>query len=240
MFDEHTLDTWKRAEAGGSPPGRKELERMLEPSARRSGRALSATLLAYLLVPLGTAVLAATNVAHFADNPSMVALELSLCVVAVAFALHSLSLYLRLRREDPAQRPLVEGLRRRLELFDRSFGAWMLTASVSPWLLSLAINTRIDGSDGTWHVNHPVEFVLVSATMVAVTYVALRVSLRAAIFEMRAVLQDLVAEALEVTPLVADVRRRTRGWMTLLTVLLVLSVLAGLWMWWRAGATGRS
>jgi hypothetical protein len=232
MFDEHTLATWKRAEAGGAPLRREELERALEPSARRSGRALSTTLLVYFVVPLATSVLAASNVAWFAESPTMVAFELSLCVLAAAFAAHSLVLALRLRHDDPAHLPLVDGLRRRLELYERSFGAWMLTASASPWLLAMAINTRIDGAHGTWRVNHPIEFVVVSALMFAITYLALRISLRSAVFEMRAVLQDLVAEALEATPRVAAVRRRTRLWMTLLTVLLVLSVLGGLWMWW--------
>ena len=69
----------------------------------------------------------------------------------------------------------------------------MLTACTAPWLLSMAINTRIDGAEGTWRVNPPVEFVAMSAVTLGITYVGLRVSLRSTVFEMRAALQDLLA-----------------------------------------------
>jgi hypothetical protein len=232
MFDEHTLETWKRAGAGAAPLGREELERMLQPSVRRTGRALTNTLIVYLVVPLATAVLAGANVSLFAGNTNMVALELSLAVLAATFAAYSFALVLRLRRGDALGQSLVESLRARLDLYERSFGAWILTACTAPWLLSMAINTRIDGSQGTWRVNHPVEFVIVSAVMLGITYVGLRIALRSTVFEMRATLQDLLAEALEATPRVTEVRRRSRGWMLALTLLLVLSVAAALWLWW--------
>lgn len=238
MFDDQTLDTWKRAEAGTAPISREDLERVLRSSARRSGRTLNSTLLIYSSLPMGAALLAAANVALFAGDTNMVALELAIVALALASTGHSLSLLLRLRREDPSRWPLVESLRRRLELYERSFGAWILTASATPWLLSMAINTRIGFHEGGWRVNHPFEFVIVSAATWVITYVALRVSLRSVVYEMRATLQDLLAEALEATPGVAEVRRRTRGWMALLVLLLTLSVAAGLWLWWshRPGA----
>ena len=236
MFDEHTLETWKRAGAGAGPLEREELERMLSPSVRRSRTTLTRTLIAYLAIPLATAVLAATNVSLFAGNTNMIALELSIAVLAAAFAAHSFGLVLRLRRGDALAHDLIGSLRARLDLYERSFGAWMLTACTTPWLLSMAINTRIDGTEGTWRVNHPVEFVIVSAVMLGVTYLGLRVSLRSTVFEMRAALEDLLAEALEATPRAAEVRRRSRGWMLALTLLLVLSVAAGLWLWWAQSA----
>jgi len=232
MFDEPLQETWKRAGTGAVPFGRDALERRLRPSVRRTGRTLTGTLLVYLVVPFATAVLASTNVSLFAGNPSLVALELALAVLAAASTLHSFLLVRRLRGVDALGQSLVACLRARLDLYERSFGSWMLTASATPWLLSMAINTRIDGSQGTWRVNHPVEFVLVSAAMLGITYAALRLSLRSTVFEMRAVLQDLLAEALEATPRVAEVRRRARVWRLALTVLLVLSVAAGLWLWW--------
>ena len=237
MFDEHTLETWERAGAGATPLGRDELERMLQPSARRTGRALRRTLIVYLLVPIATAVLAGANVSLFRGNTNMMALELSIAVLAAAIGAHSFALLLRLRRGDAPGRSLVEGLRARLDLYERSFGAWILTASVTPWLLSMAINTRIDGSQGTWRVNHPIEFVFVSAAVLGITYLGVRISLRSTVFEMRAVLQDLLAEALEATPRVAQVRRRSRGWLLALTLLLVLSVAGGLWLWWSYSPT---
>lgn len=232
MFDEHTLETWKRAGTDAAPLGPDELRRMLRPSVQRTGRALTGTLLVYLALPLATAVLAGANVALFAGDSNLVALELSLAALGVAFAAHTLSLVVRLRRTDAFGRSLIDSLRARLQLYERSFGAWMLTASAAPWLLSMAINTRLDGADGTWRVNQPVEFVVVSAVMLGVTYAGLRVSLRSTVFEMRAALQDLLAEALEATPRVAEVRRRSRAWRLALTLLLVLSVAAGLWLWW--------
>jgi len=232
MFDEDILDTWKHAGSDAGPIGREELERMLRPSVRRTGRALTSTLLVYLLVPLATAVLAGTNVPLFADNSNMVALELSIAVLATAFAAFSFALVLRLRQGDALGRSLIDCLRARVELYERSFGAWILTASAAPWLLSMAINTRIDGARGGWRVNHPVEFVVVTAVMLGITYLGLRISLRSTVYEMRAALQDLLAEALDATPRVAEVRRRARGWMLALTILLVLSVAAGLWLWW--------
>jgi hypothetical protein len=104
--------------------------------------------------------------------------------------------------------------------------------SVTPWLLSMAITTLIDsGVEGGYRVNHPLEFVVVTAVMLGITYVSLRFSTISAVRELKALLHDPSAETLDVTSALAPTRRRARVQFALGTVLLVLAVVAGLVLW---------
>lgn len=233
MFDEELMATWKRAEAGGPPLSRGAIEDLLRPMVRWSGRALEAVAWIYLVLMACAAVLAVVNLPGYRGNPVMTTFEAGLALVSAACGTFSAWLAVSLRRIGRADLPLVETVERRMQFYDRWMGPWMIVGAATPWLLSMAINTLIDNQGGEYRVNHPWEFALVTAVMFGFTYVALRVSLMPSVRAAQAVLLDLRAEAIGATPEIASMRRRTRVWMALAVVLLVLGVLAGLWMWWK-------
>ncbi|MBL8861177.1 MAG: hypothetical protein JNK02_04115 [Planctomycetes bacterium] len=233
MFDEALKTTWKRAEAGQPPRSRAELEGLLWPVARWSGRALWAALWTSIALLGVTAVLSSLNLRGYRGNATMLVVEGGLLALSLAFLAFSAWLIARLRRIMRADLPLVETVERRLALYDRWFGAWLVVGAMAPWMLSLAINTLIDNQDGTYQIHQPIEFAVVTAASLGVMYVALTASLAPSVRSMRAVLHDVRAQALDATAEIAEVRQRTRRVRAVLAGLLVLGVLAGLWLWWR-------
>jgi uncharacterized membrane protein len=225
------MATWKRADAAATPRTHAELETLLQPSARRTGRALEAAVwshLGLLAVALGFAL---ANLGLYRGNATMLAVELGVASAALAGLAFGAWLIARSRAIARANLPLLETIERRLALHGRWFELWAFAAAVTPWLLSLAINTRIDCADGAYRVNQPLTFVAVSLCMVAFCWVMVRVSLAPTVSELRAVLHDLRAQALDETPAIEGVRRRSRTWIVLGVVLLVLGVIAGVRTW---------
>jgi hypothetical protein len=203
--------------------------------ARWSGRSLEVVAWSYVALLAAAATLSTANLPGYRGNSTMLAVESGLLVVSLAFAAFSGWLLAGLRRITRADLPLVETVERRLAFYDRWCGAWLVAGAVTPWLLSLAITTRIDNQAGTYRIDHPVEFAVVTAAMLGITYFALKTSLTPSVRAMRAVLQDVRAQALDATAEIAGVRRRTRVLMAVVTALLVLGVLAGIVLWLRAG-----
>jgi hypothetical protein len=233
MFDETLKATWKRAEAGTPPLSRAELENLLRPVARWSGRALEVVTWLYLALLGVTALLSAANLPGYRGNQTMFAVEIGMLALSLAFAAFSGCLIAGLRRITRADLSLVQTVERRLAFYERWFGLWLAIGAVTPWMLSLAINTLVDNQGGVYRINHPIEFTVVTGAMVGITYVALKVSLTPGVRAMRAVLLDVRAQALDATAEIAGVRRRTRVLMAFVTGLLVLGVLIGLWLWWK-------
>jgi hypothetical protein len=127
---------------------------------------------------------------------------------------------------------MLETIERRLDFIDRSYEPWLVMASLTPWLLSLAINSLIDSDvEGGYRVNHPIEFVIITAVMIGITYGSLKFSTMATVRELQALLHDLRAETLEATSALVPVRRRARVKLAFGVVLLVLGVVAGLVLW---------
>ena len=230
MFDDDLKATWARA-GKGTPLSRDEIEALLRPTARRTGRGLEFLAWTHIVMLGLTALLALANLPGYRDNPTMLAVEGALGFVAAVFCILTFRLLAGLRRIARADRPLVETVEQRLAFTEQAYGPWLLMASLTPWMLSLAITTLIDNEQGHYRINHPGEFALVTAVMLGITWVSTRFSTVNAVRELRAVLHDLRGQVLDATSALVPVRRRSRAWLVLGVVLLALSVILGLLLW---------
>jgi hypothetical protein len=231
MFDEMIKGAWNRAGAGAPPLSRAAIEQLLRPSARRTGRALELLALSYTVMLVLAAALAAANLLGYRGNPTMLAVEGGVLALSAAFAAFGVRIYAELRRIGRSDLPLAEAVERRLAFYERRIEPWLLMAAATPWLLSFAINTLIDNDRGTYRINHPVEFGLVTAAMLVGTYAALRLSLVPIVAELRAVLHDLRAQVIEEMPRAEATRRRSRAWTAVGVVALAVALLFSLWLW---------
>jgi hypothetical protein len=134
-------------------------------------------------------------------------------------------------RIAPVDRPLVATVEQRLSFTERVYGPWLLMASATSWLLTLAITTLIDNGAGSYRVSHPAELVPVTDVMFGITYLSSRFATIDAVREQRAVLHDLQAEALDATPGLEPARRRSRVVRAVGVVLLALAVISGVALW---------
>jgi len=230
MFDDDLKALWKRGGREGTM-SYAQIERLLQPTARHAHRIFAVLTYTYAAMLGATVVLALANLPGYWQNAVMVAVVGAIGIVSAALVLATVGIMRRLRAIDRADQPLLEAVNARLAFAERGYRAWLLTASVTPWLLSMAVVMLIDNEAGGYRVNQPIEFAVVTAAMVAITYASLRLATAAAVRELRAVARDLGTESLEATPGLAEARRRSRVWMAAGVVLLTLMVLAGLWMW---------
>lgn len=233
MFEDAMKSAWKRADAATVPLTRDAIEALLRPAARRTGRSLVFLVRTHVVMLVVTVLLALANLPGYRGNPVMIAVEALLALVSGAFAAFGLRFLAALRRVERADVSLLEAVEGRLAVHDRWFGPWLATASASPWLLSMGINTLVDNESGTYRVNHGIEFAVVTAVTIGLTYVLSRVAANPTLSEMRAVVHDLRAEALEATPGIEPLRRRAKTWLLVGTVVLMGGVLVGVWLWIR-------
>lgn len=231
MLDEDLKAVWKRAGAGTPPLTRTAIERLLQPTARRTTRALATIAWTHCAMLALTAVLAVANLPGYRGNATMLAIEGGLGLVALALGAATLRLIGCLRRLERTDRSLLETVERRLEFTGRWYEPWLLSASVTPWLLTLALNTLIDNEQGRYAIHHPLEFAVVTAVMIGITFASLKLATGTAVRELRALAHDLQTEGLDQVPKLLALRRRTRIWMAIGVVLLSLGVIAGILLW---------
>jgi len=231
MFDEDLKALWNRG-TGSAPMTRAEIEGLLRPTTRRTGRALEVLAWTYLVMLAATVALALANLPGYRDNPTMLAVEGTLGLVAAGLGALTVRLLVGVRRIGRADGPLVDTVERRLAFAERYYEPWLFAGAATPWLLTLAITTLLDNDGGTYRINQPGEFVLVTAAMFAITYASLRFATAATVRELRALLHDLRAQALDRTPALEPARRRQRVWNVVAVVALSLAVLASLLLWW--------
>jgi hypothetical protein len=233
MNDDSMKAAWKRADAAAEPLTRAAIEGLLRPVASRSFRALELGVWTYVGMLVVTVVLGLWNLPGYRGNPVMLAVESGLAAVSAVFAAFGIRILAGLRRLRRADLPLIESIERRLTIYDRWFGAWLVMASATPWLLTLGINTLIDNEQGSYRLNHRIEFAVVTGVMIGGTYLMLRVATNPNLSEMRAVLHDLRAEVLERTPGIEPLRRRSRIWTAVGFALVALGLIVTVWLWMR-------
>lgn len=230
MFDDDLKALWKRAGTETSM-SYAEIEHLLQPTARRAHRGLASITYTYAAMLGATVVLALANLPGYWQNTVMVIVVSAIGTVSAALVLTTLGLMRQLRAIDRAEQSLLDVVNARLAFAERGYRRWLLMASATPWLLSQAIVMLIDNQAGGYRVNQPVEFVAVTALMLAITYASLRFATANTVRELRAVADDLRAESLEATSSLAEARRWSRVWMVAGVALLTLAVVAGFWMW---------
>ena len=231
MFEEPMKDAWKRAEAAGPRLSRAAIEQLLRPGARRTGRALESVVLTHVIMLGISVVLAVVNLYGYRANAGMLTIVGALAVLAILSGSFGAWIIARLRRIEPADLPLIESVEHRLSLCGRAFELWLVAAAATPWFLSTLLNMLIDNESGKYRVNQPGGFIVMTAVMFGITYFALRVSLGPTVREMRAMLHDLRAEALDATPQMMLVHRQARRRIIICVVGLAAVVLGTVVLW---------
>lgn len=231
MFDEELKAIWARA-APEKLLSRAEIERLLRPTARRTGWSIEFLAWTHVAMLAITVLLSLANLPGYRNNTTMLAVEGLLGLIAAIFCATSLRLVAGLRRIARVDQSLIETVEQRLSFVERAYEPWLIMASATPWLLTLGITTLIDNQDGSYRVNHPWEFVAITATMFGITYASLRSATVHVVRDHRAILRDLRDQTLEATDALELAHARSRLWYGIGVALLSLAVIAGLALWY--------
>lgn len=225
-IDDAWLALWKKQDLQ-RPPVRPE---WLADSLRRSEHTLKRSLRFYSGFALLTSIGAAANLLSFGAIPLLWVVFIGASTIAV----YSWSVYRRVRLIEDFNHSVVEHLERLADLYGRQLSRWFLAAACVPWLAVMTLQVRIDGVDGHYTIHNHLEFALISAAMFVITWLGMRLSMRSALRELRAAAADLRQGSLDRTPEAILLTKHAQRWRLVLLCVLVMGVVAGLFLWWKA------
>ena len=229
MKDDPIERIWKEP-IEDTPMTQQQLAVIIEPRARSASKRLDRHVWAFLLLQLGTLLLACANLVQYRSNGTMLAVEAGVLILALVFGAYGLTLRGAVRDLDQLGDPLDKTLRRRLAFLDTHATIWIWVAALSIAAFAFALNTLIDGTNGQYAINKPWVFVGVQAAMLLLLYGSFRVVLAPYLHEQRAMLADLEAQVLDKTIDVDRDLARWQSWRIGLVVLLAALMALGAWL----------
>lgn len=226
LIDAAWLELWKQQDLR-RPAVRSE---WLADSLRHSEHAIKRTLRFYSGFAILTSLGAAANLLSFWTIPLLWVIFLG----SSAIAAYCWSIYRRVRAIDDLYQSVVERLESLAALYELQLPRWFLAAACVPWLATMTLLVRIDGVDGHYTIHNHLQFVLISAAMFAISWLGMRLSMRSALRELQAAAADLRLGSLDHSPAAVAQSKQAQRWCYVLVLVLVLGVLAGLYLWWKA------
>jgi len=207
---------------------RAEIEHLLRPGVRRSWIQVEMFVWIYLIVLAVTIALGAVNIYGYRTNPVMLAVQIGVTVAGLAFVGYGVHLLREIRATARSTANLIEQLRRRLRLYRGKYAIWLWMIALTALLLIHGVNTWVDNVGGVYRINKPFVFWGAQVVILLFIYAVTRTGLAPAVYEMRAALHDLEAQAMEQTPRVEEMKRRRRLWNIVFVILGTISLLLGI------------
>jgi hypothetical protein len=225
MNDEILRLLWTRA-GPQAPLSREEVDGIIAGGLRQSFRQWAAYVYIHLAGLVATVVFGVLGAFGYASNPSMLAAEIGVTLVAsslIPFGVHVLR---ELARIDRGDEPVLEALRHRLRFYTTTYEMWMWATGLTTAMLAFVVATNIDNQDGHYPINDPVVFWGILVGMVVFIYGAAKLASYPVVREMCDALIDLREGTSERLARVPEQRRRWMRWRVAAT--LALAVLGAL------------
>jgi hypothetical protein len=208
--------------------GRAELEAFLKPKVGKATLHLNLNILVYMAVQLAVMILIGFDLYGYRANTVMLAVLIPMLILCSSFFGYGVFLLSYIWQINRGQFDLLTAINRKLKVYRRHYEAWMWIGALSCLFLSFALNTLIDNDHGTYRINRPVFFALVSLLVILFIYGAQKMAQFAAIRQMRAYLEDLQNDALQGTQRLKEVRRKQLIFNLILLLVLSLMLILGI------------
>lgn len=228
MNDDRIERIWQSGHAGDGGLTRDALSVMLGRSIAPGTRYFRVFVWTHVLVLLAVLVLEGVNLYGYRSNPGWFAVHLGVTAAALAFVSWGIRLTGELGRQDRADLPVAEDVRRRLRFLERDYAGWLWMSAASVVFLALAINCVVDNDGGQYRIHKPLMFYGMQAAMFFGIYALYRVTHAPYVDELRHALYDLENQVLERSGTLQARQERLRPWMGVLVAVLLALVLLGL------------
>lgn len=206
-----------------------EIEGALRPHARRQSFTIRMNVWIWLVILLGTLVIGALNIEGYSNNPTMLMLQIGLTLLAVVFGIYGIHLLREIRIIDRADESMVVMLKRLLRLYRTKFEIWNLMMSATLVILTFAVCSYVDNDAGHYRINRVEIFIIFSVLQFAFMYAVNKIGQHPLRKEMRIIISDLEACAIDGTQTIATLRRRWRMWATIFFIIGTILLLYGIW-----------
>lgn len=229
MTEDIIQEIWDKGKSRRREMSLQEIEGALRPHARRQSFTIRMNVWIWLVILLGTLVIGALNIEGYSNNPTMLMLQIGLTLLAVVFGIYGIHLLREIRIIDRADESMVIMLKRLLRLYRTKFEIWNFMMSATLVILTFAVCSYVDNDAGHYRINRVEIFIIFSVLQFAFMYAVNKIGQHPLRKEMRIIISDLEAYAIDGTQTIATLRRRWRMWATIFFIIGTILLLYGIW-----------
>ena len=202
---------------------RSELEAFLKPKVSKATLYLNLNIFVYMAAQLAAMILIGFDLYGYRSNPVMLKVLIPMLIVCSSFFGYGVFLLSYIWQINHGDFDLVTAINRKLKAYRTHYEAWMWIGAVSALFLSFALNTLIDNDRGTYRINRPIFFMVISFLVILFIYGVQKIAQFTAVRQIRVYLADLQNEILEGS---RQIERAKRQYMVVyLIIFLILTIL---------------
>ena len=187
---------------------RSELEAFLKPKVSKATLSLNFNILVYMAVQLAAMVLIGFDLYGYRSNPTMLKALIPMFIACSSFFGYGVFLLSYIWQINHGDLDLVATINRKLKAYRRHYEAWMWIGAVSTLLLIFALNILVDNDQGTYRINRPVFFIVVSFLVLLFIYGSQKIAQFFAVQQIRVYLADIQNEVLEGSHRIEQAKRK--------------------------------
>ncbi len=176
---------------------RSELEAFLKPKVSKTTLSLNLNIFVFMTAQLAAMVLIGFDLYGYRSNPVMLKVLIPMFIVCSFCFSYGVFLLSYIWQINHGDFDLVTAINRKLKVYRTHYEAWMWIGAVSALFLNFALNTLIDNDRGTYRINRPIFFVVLSFLVILFIYGVQKIAQFRAVREIRVYLADLQNEVLE-------------------------------------------
>ena len=207
---------------------RSELEGFLRPRISKVARSLNLNILVYMAAQAAAMVLIGFDLYGYRSNPIMLKVLIPMFIICSAFLGYGVFLLTYIWQVNHGNFDLVTAINRKIKVYRTHYEAWMWIGAVTLLFLCFALNTLIDNDQGTYRINRPVFFVVISLLVVLFMYGVQKIAQLFAIRQIRVYLTDLQNDALEGSRKIEEAKRKWLVVFLILALILTIFFILGL------------
>ena len=207
---------------------RSELEAFLRPRISKAALSLNFNILVYMAAQLAAMVLIGFDLYGYRSNPIMLKVLIPMFIVCSSFLGYGVFLLTYIWQVNHGNFDLTTAINKKLNVYRKHYEVWMWIGAVTCLFLSLALNTLIDNDQGTYRINRPVFFVVISLLVILFIYGVQKIAQRFAVRQIKVYLADLQNDALEGSHQIEKAKKKQIVIYLVLALLLTFLFILGL------------
>ena len=212
---------------------RSELEDFLKPKVSKATLHLNLNILVYMAAQLAAMILIGFDLYGYRSNTVMLTVLIPMFILCSSFFGYGVFLLSYIWQINRGQFDLITAINRKLKVYRRHYELWMWIGALSSLFLIFALNTLIDNDQGTYRINRPIFFVVISFLVILFIYGVQKIAQFKAVREIRVYLADFQNDALEGSHRLEEAKRKY-----LVIYLIIFLILTILFIWGIIKATG--
>ena len=207
---------------------RSELEAFLKPKVGKATLNLNLNILVYMAAQLAAMVLMGFDLYIYRSNPVMLTALIPMFILCSSFFGYGVFLLSYIWQVNRGKFDLITAINRKLKVYRTYYEAWMWIGAVTCLFLIFALNTLTDNDQGTYRINRPVFFAVISLLVIFFIYGSQKIAQFFAIRQIRVYLTDLQNDVLEGSCRIEQTRKQKLIIFAILFIILTITFIWGL------------